>query len=244
MEIDMVNAMFGDHFEMLPEDKDGCPCYSVGICHSGDDVPDLKVTVTYPAGYPETASPTFVIESISSKRRIQCASCLKEVKDIAEESIGMHCVTNVLQHIQTFLDESHEEAEKAALSRLGKEMSDNSKTVVKSDPTIRMGNIVTPELFKEWQTKHLAEKAAKKAAEMKKIISKSAGKMTGKQIWDVSIKDADWQLFEAAEGAGGLDVDEAGYEFMLHDEDGERFDALDEDNYDFGDEEVEEGADE
>eukprot|EP00744_Colponema_vietnamica_P015736 GILI01022068.1.p1 GENE.GILI01022068.1~~GILI01022068.1.p1 ORF type:complete len:246 (-),score=49.77 GILI01022068.1:45-749(-) len=229
--------MFGDHFESLPEDKDGCAVYSVGVCHSGDDTPDVKVTVTYPTGYPETASPTFIIESVSSKRRIQCANCLKEVKAIAEESIGMHCVTNVLQHIQSFIDESNDEAEKAALSKQGKENDNNSKSVVKSDPTIRMGNIVTPELFMEWQVKHLAEKAARKALETKKIISKSAGKMSGKQIWDVSIKDADWKLFEEGEN-GGLDVDEAGYEFALHDENSPKLDTLDEDNYDFDEEET------
>lgn len=233
MEIDMVTAMFADHFEELPEDKLGRVSYAVGICHSGDDVPDLKVTVFYPAGYPEAEPADFLIESVSNKRRVQVGPCLKAVKEIAEESIGMHCVINVLQHVQTFLDEDHEAAEKATLAKAGKDLAESSKTTVKADPTIRMGNIVTPELFKEWQAKHLAAKAVRLAAEMKKTLQKSAGKMTGRQIWDVSIKDADWQLFEAGQEEG-LDIDEAGYDFAFHDEEDEEDDG---EGYDFGEDE-------
>ena len=63
----------------------------------------------------------------------------------------------------------------------------------------------------------------------------TAGKLTGRQLWDKTIKEADWALFGGdADGEDGEDVD---YEFAENSDDENGGYEFDDDEDDDGDEE-------
>lgn len=224
MELDMIQAMFDTAFTQISEDP---PRFTVSISNTPDDPPEFLVRVEYPVGYPDEVPPIISIESVAVSRRINVNKVTTEVRTIAEENVGMHSITGVLQHVQAFLCQYLDDEEKALLVKKGKDLEEKHKSTVKMDPTIRMGNSVTPELFMEWQKKHLAEKAARKAAELKKQAkAATASKLSGRQLWDRSINEADWDLFAAGSDDGddydGMDLDDAGYEYAFQsDEEGD-----------------------
>lgn len=226
MEIDMVQGMY-DTFEFLSEDP---PTYTVLMAPSVDDPAELRVTITYPVeDYPETAPCDVQIESISKNRRIQTAELSKLVTALCEENLGMHVVVLVLQTAQDFLCTNAEQEEKAELVRRG-EALEAAAAKTAPDPTIRLGTAVTKELFYEWSRKHHAEKARRRAeAEAKRSQKASASALTGRQLWDSTLRSADWELFGAAETnaeeGAVVDVD---YDL--------RNDELNEEDFDFGDE--------
>lgn len=225
--------------EILSEDP---PIYAVSLSASTDQPPELKVTITYPdEAYPESGPLQLEVESISKNRRIFTTSLKKELLEMAEQSIGDHCALNILQQAQDFLITAAEELDKAALVKKGEQMSANSTVQVTADPTIRMGNAISKELFLEWQKKHMEHKEALRAATTKNK-KESASKMTGRQLWDSSLRNTDWELFGAEEG-DAIGIDDAGFDYVLEDEEGEEKEAAegDEDYYDFGEEE--EGGD-
>lgn len=207
----MIQAMFDTAFMLKSEDP---PRFAVSISNTPDDPPELVVHVEYPVGYPDEVPPILSIECIAVSRRININKVTEEIRGIAEENVGMHSVTGVLQHVQSFLMQYIEDEEKAHLVKQGKELEDRHKSTVKIDPTIRMGNSVTPELFMEWQKKHLSAKAAMKAAEAKKNAKTTASKLTGRQLWDRSLNEADWDLF-SGQDEDGLDLEAAGFEFVM-----------------------------
>lgn len=227
MEMDMVQGMY-ESYELCCSDP---PTYSILLAASADDAPELKVTVSYPnEEYPESSPCVVQIESISKNRRIQTNGIAKEVATTCEENVGMHVVLLALQQIQEFLSHSAEEAERADLIRRGEaqEAAAAKTHGVANDPTIRVGTAVTRELFAEWSRKHQAEKAKLRAEQEKAESKQNASKLTGRQLWDSTLRTADWELFGGGAGADdeGEDVD---------------FDALadlDEDNFDFDDDEA------
>ncbi|EPY28490.1 RWD domain containing 1 [Strigomonas culicis] len=228
MEIDMVEGMY-DTFELLSEDP---PTYTVLMAASADDPVELRVTITYPTeDYPETAPCDVQVENISKHRRIQTAEISKSVAALCEDNLGMHVAILVLQHAQEFLCHSAEQEEKAELARRGEAMeaaAGGGKAA--PDPTIRLGTAVTRELFHEWSRKHHAEKEKRRAeAEAKRSQKVSASTLSGRQLWDNTLRAADWDLFGAADVAAdeGADVD---VDYDL------RNDELNEEDFDFGDE--------
>ena len=228
MEIDMIQAMFDTAFTLVSEEP---PQFTVDIANTPDDAPELVVRVEYPVGYPDEVPPIINVECVAVSRRININKVQEEVRNLAEENVGMHSVTGVLQHVQAFLCQYLEDEEKALQVKRGKDLEDKHKSTVKVDPTIRMGNSVTPELFMEWQKKHLAAKAIRKAAELKRLnkTNPNLGKLTGRQLWDRSLNEADWDLF-AGQEEGDMDLDAAGFEFVLGsdeeggDDDNEKYD--------------------
>lgn len=225
MEIDMVAGMY-DTFELLTSDP---PSYAVLLAASADDPPELKVTVTYPSeAYPECVACDVVIENISKKRRIHTAHICKEVAATCEESVGMHVVVLVLQQVQDFLVNSAQEAEKAELLRRGEalEKAAVSSGAVSHDPTIRIGTAVTKELFEEWSQKHLAAKNLLRAEREQNEAKVSASKLTGRQLWDSTLKSADWELF----AEGGVDGEELDFEAVKDEFGDEGYDLDDTDD--------------
>ncbi|KPA75346.1 hypothetical protein ABB37_08637 [Leptomonas pyrrhocoris] len=209
MEMDMVQGMY-DTYTLLSDDP---PSFCVCLAATEDEPPQLKVTIVYPtADYPETAPCTVLIECIAKTRRIQVGNIAKQIAATCEENIGMHSVILALQQIQEFLSHAVEEEEKADLLRRGEVMAvEAGKRAgpVEDDPTIRLGTAVTRELFAEWSRKHNAEKAKIRAEREKREAKVSVSKLTGRQLWDNSLKSADWALFggEGEEEEGGEDVD-------------------------------------
>lgn len=208
MEMEMVQGMY-DTFTLLSDDP---PSYCVSLAATEDEPPQLKVTITYPTEeYPESAPCVVGIECIAKARRIQVGNITKQVATTCEENIGMHTVILVLQQIQEFVAHAVEEEEKADLVRRGEVMTAEAvkrSGPVEEDPTIRLGTAVTRELFDEWSRKHNAEKAKVRAEREKREAKVSASKLSGRQLWDNSLKSADWALFGAEnEEDGGEDVD-------------------------------------
>ncbi|KPI88795.1 hypothetical protein ABL78_2110 [Leptomonas seymouri] len=208
MEMEMVQGMY-DTYTLLSQDP---PSYCVSLAATEDEPPQLKVTITYPTeDYPETAPCAVSIECIAKARRIQVGNIMKQVAVTCEESIGMHSVILVLQQIQEFLSHVVEEEEKVDLLRRGEMMA--AEAVKRAgpaddDPTIRIGVAVTRELFEEWSALYRAEKAKLRAEREKREAKTSASKLTGRQLWDNSLKSADWALFVGEkEGEDGEDVD-------------------------------------
>lgn len=213
MEMDMVQSMY-DSYELVSEDP--FPVYTVLLAASSDDPTELQVSVSYPnEEYPEAAPCVVVAESISKQRRVQVASINRDIAAMLEENVGMHTVVMALQQLQEFLTNFAEEEEKAELIRKGEAIEAaavaKSNYVHTTDPTIRLGNAVTRELFAEWSSKRKAERAKKAAAEAAKNKKLNAGKLTGKQLWDNTVASAEWELFggvaDGEDGAEDLDFD-------------------------------------
>ncbi|KAK7202176.1 RWD domain-containing protein [Novymonas esmeraldas] len=208
MEMEMVQGMY-DTYVLLSDDP---PSYCVSLAATEEEPPQLKVTITYPSEeYPESAACGVAVECIAKARRIQVGAITKQLAATCEENIGMHSVVLVLQQVQEFLSHAVEEEEKADLLRRGEVMAAEATKragAVEEDPTIRLGTAVTRELFDEWSRRHNAEKAKARAERETKEARTSASKLSGRQLWDNSLRSADWELFgAAAEEEGGVDVD-------------------------------------
>ncbi|KAG5506424.1 hypothetical protein JKF63_05927 [Porcisia hertigi] len=209
MEMEMVQGMY-DTYELLSEDP---PSYCVFLTATEDEPPELKVTVTYETeDYPESAPCTVTVECIAKSRRIQVGAITKQIASTCEEHIGMHSVVLVLQQIQEFLAHTVEEEDKMDLLRRGETIAVAAAAkragAAQVDPTIRLGTALTRELFAEWSSKHNAEKAKALVEREKKDKKVSTSKLTGRQLWDNTLKSADWTLFGSeAEGEGGEDID-------------------------------------
>ncbi|KAG5480367.1 hypothetical protein LSCM4_06133 [Leishmania orientalis] len=208
MEMEMVQGMY-DTYEHLSDDP---PSYCVSLAATEEEPPQLKVIITYPTeDYPESAPCVVTVECIAKARRIQVGAITKQIATTCEENIGMHSAVLVLQQVQEFLSRAFEEEEKADLLRRGEAIAAEAAKrtgAVEVDPTIRLGTAVTRELFEEWSRKHHAEKAKARAEREKKDVKVSASKLSGRQLWDNSLKTADWALFGGeAEEDGGEDVD-------------------------------------
>ncbi|KAG5480695.1 hypothetical protein CUR178_05830 [Leishmania enriettii] len=208
MEMEMVQGMY-DTYEHLSDDP---PSYCVSLAATEEEPPQLKVIITYPTeDYPESAPCVVTVECIAKARRIQVGAITKQIATTCKENIGMHSAVLVLQQAQEFLSRAFEEEEKADLLRRGEAIAaEAAKRIgaVEVDPTIRLGTAVTRELFEEWSRKHHTEKAKARAEREKKDVKVSASKLSGRQLWDNSLKTADWALFGGeAEDEGGEDVD-------------------------------------
>jgi hypothetical protein len=238
MEIDMVAGLYADTFTVIGEDP---PCYAVTLSATPEDPQELLVRVTYVTDeYPEAGPPPrFEVESISSSRRIAVGPLLKDLEEAMAELPGIHCVVAMLQRCQEYVTQTKEDLERQQLQRKGEALAAAS-TVNTVDPTVRMGNIVTRELFEEWQGKHLAAKAALRA-EQNKLRRETASKLSGRQLWDTTLRQADWELF-GAEGGDAVNLEDAGFEFEFGEEDGDAADETGtEKNYTF-DEEADDDA--
>lgn len=208
LEMEMVQGMY-DTFELEAEDP---PTYSILLAPTADDAPQLKVIVCYPSEeYPETAACSVTIESIAKGQRIQIGNISKQVTATCQDNIGMHSVVLVLQEIQGFLSQLASEEEKADLHRRGEAMEAAAalRSSAAADPTICIGTALTRELFEEWSRKHNAERERLRTEEEKKAAKLAVSKLTGRQLWDNSLKSADWTLFggDGEEEDGGEDVD-------------------------------------
>jgi hypothetical protein len=228
MELEMVSGLYADTFAMVSEDP---PSYTVTLSATPDDPQELLVKVTYVSeAYPEEGPPPlFDMECISATRRFAVVQLAKDVAEAAAELSGVHCVLALLQRCQEFLTTSKEELDRAQLQKRGDAMTAAS-TITAVDPTVRMGNIVTRDLFEEWQTRHLAAKAILRA-EQNKARKETASKLSGRQLWDTSLRQADWELF--GEGGDAVNIDDAGFDFELADDDDAATGAAGEKNYTF-----------
>nr|CCC89307.1 unnamed protein product [Trypanosoma congolense IL3000] len=203
MEMDMVQGMY-DTYTLTSEDP---PTYSVLLAAADDEPAELRVTVVYDSeDYPETAAPTVRLEHLSKTRRMPTAALSKEIAELCEEQIGMHCVISVLQKAQEYLTEFAQMEEKAELQRRGEALAKSSVTAAAHDPTIRVGNAVTRELFEEWSQKRRVERLREREANEKKI----SGKLTGRQLWDAAIKNTEWDLFCGSDDEQDVDLSELG----------------------------------
>mmetsp|Transcript_73608 Transcript_73608/g.85509 ORF Transcript_73608/g.85509 Transcript_73608/m.85509 type:complete len:240 (+) Transcript_73608:57-776(+) len=222
LEIEMVQGMYPDTFIHVSDEP---PAYAIGFSASVDDPIELKLTITYSdPNYPEEGGlPALVVENMSKERRLPVEKIRSELQAIAEEHAGMHCAVVLLQHCQDFLTTFVQEEEKVLLQKRGDALSAASTTAVVVDNTIRVGNAVTKENFLEWQKKHLTEKAAVRAELLKKNFKESASKLSGRQLWDSTIRNADWELFDSGDG-DAVDLDDAGFEYALEEEEEENFD--------------------
>lgn len=229
MEMDMVEGMY-ENYELLCDDP---PTYAVSLAASADDPPELKVTVCYQTDeYPEEGACTVSIDNISKHRRIQTAHITKVVTATCDDNIGTHVVILALQQIQAFLSDFAEEAERAELVRRGaaQEAAADKAHGVTIDPTVKVGTAVTKELFAEWSRRRLGEKAKLRTEKEKALQRQLASKLTGRQLWDSTLRSADWELF----GGGGGGDDEG------EDVDFDGIAELDSDDFDLGAEDDEE----
>lgn len=219
MELDLIRAMFPDGAvsEVHACTKhDNLPAFTVQIARENDAPNEIALTVAYPPGYPEEQTPFFILECVSSTRRIPLDALLQDLQTIAAENSGTHCVSPAVQKCQEFLFDFDAAADKA-------KKSDDKKVDI--DPTIRLGTPLTAELFNEWKERRAMMRGGGAAAIATATAAAAAKsqRLTGRQMWDATLKNADWALFK--DGEGGATAD---------DDDGEDID------YTFGEEEEEE----
>lgn len=201
----MLMAMYPEHLsEVSVHPATGLPGYTLEVTNHPDEPAEIRFTVLMTPEYPSEGPPKLTIESISTTRRVQTEALLTQMREAAEENTGMHCVSVLLQTAQQFMTDLDSQANK----------KDEEQSEI--DPTIRLGRAVTADLFAEWRAAHRAAKDEKIAKENAKHLKALAGKLTGKQLWDKTIKDADWQLFAAE--ADAVEGDDIEYDF---DEDAE-----------------------
>lgn len=207
MEMDMVQGMY-DSYKLLSEDP---PQYSVDLAASMEDPPELRVTITYSTeDYPESAPCAVAVENVSKKRRIPTGNLTKELTAACENNVGAHSVILLLQQAQEYLSNFAEEEEKADLVRRGEALNAAASTNLIEDPTIRIGTAVTKDLFAEWSRKRLLEKSRARADRERQEKKDVGSKLTGRQLWDSTLKTADWELFG---GDGGVEEDAEDVDF-------------------------------
>ena len=222
MEIEMISAMFGDHVNVLEGGEGGMPAFTVDIAPDPDAKAELRILVQYPPGYPEEEPCLATAESISSNRRIQIEPLNAAMKEIATDAVGSHSATLILQRAQEFLFE------------VDKPKEAKPKEEEVKDPTIRMGNAVTPEIFAAWRAKFDAEKLAKITKQQKAEAAAKASKLTGRQLWDSSLKQADWELFTGGDDDG--DDEDIDYDNRSGSDSGSQEQQDDEEYYDLPEE--------
>jgi hypothetical protein len=220
MEVDMIEGMYPDHYTALSADP---PSFAVTFSATPEDPQELRTIITYPdESYPEAGCPVLIIENISKDRRFPVHILKEELDAMAQENMGMHVVALMLQRSQEWLTAVVEEHDKVQLTKRGDAInaaaSAGSAPVV--DPTIRMGNAITRDLFEAWRAKHMDEKHARRAEEAKRTYKESVSKLTGRQLWDSTIRNADWELFGGVvEGdAEDVDFDAADFAYELGDD--------------------------
>ena len=262
MELEMLKAIAGednvDEPQLRPEDS-SCPpalreipSVRILVAKAMDVQPELVLWIgfhdsNYPGQGGEECVPKIEVlleENAPIKHRPEAFT--EMAREAAKAEGGQMCINQVYQRIVDGMLEAEEaEAKKAAAKAGGKDDGDAHSGFV--DPTIRLGTQLTPEVFKEWKAKFDAENAAKKLKQMgKKAIAEAAAqqdakkmKLTGKQMWDQSIKNADWELFEKAGSGNTGDDDDDGedIDFVFGDDDDEdENDEFNEANYEFGEE--------
>lgn len=208
MEMDMIQGMY-DTYELISSDP---PSYSILLTANNEDTADLRVTICYPTeDYPESAPCEVTVENISRKRRIPLAELTTEVNELCLEHVGMHSVVVVLQHIQDFISRFVADEERLTLQRRGEAAEAAAAAYnypTAPDPTITVGSAMTRELFEEWSRKHRLEVTQTRLERNKREARATASRLTGRQLWDSTLKTADWELFAADGEEGGVeDVD-------------------------------------
>lgn len=255
MELEMLKAVAGDEHVGDVKDKDddapnnlrSCPSVRILVTRSVEVEPELVLwfgfhDANYPGNGGDECIPLIEVqleENAPIKYRPEFFTNM--AREAAKAEAGQMCINQVYQRVVDGMVEADElEAKKAARGAGGDE--EGSKSVV--DPTIRLGTQLSLEVFHEWKAKFDAEKLARKAKEAGKkgttttaaaaaAASSDKVRLTGRQMWDQSIKNADWKLFEKE--AGGDDDDGEDIDFVFDDEEGEEG----EEDFDF--EELEEG---
>jgi hypothetical protein len=199
MEYDMLQAMYPEHLSEVTTSPDGLPAFYLDVSVDVDAPVELRLNVVLPPAYPSEAAPKVAVESISTSRRVQTEALLKQLRASADENIGTHCIAILLQTAQEYMRDIDS----------GNSRKEETSTDV--DPTIRLGRSVTRDLFDDWRLVHRAAKAARIAIETAKMNAAIKGKLTGRQLWDKTIKEADWTLFAAE--ADAVDGDDIEYDF-------------------------------
>ncbi|CUG67508.1 Hypothetical protein, putative [Bodo saltans] len=215
MEVDMIEGMYPDHYTFVSADP---PSFAVTFSATPEDPQELRTIITYSdKSYPEEGCPTLTVENISKDRRFPVHQLKEELDSMAQQNMGMHVAALMLQRSQEWLTSVVEEHDKLQLNKRGEAISAaaNAGSAPVIDPTIRMGNAITRDLFEEWRIKHMDEKHARRAEEAKRTYKDTVSKLTGRQLWDSTIRNADWELFGgAAEGDEEVvDFDAAGFEY-------------------------------
>lgn len=241
MEIEMLRAIAGDdnvqdpaqteanHKSEIPTSMKGMPTLRMLISREpGVVAPDLILWMGFPsASYPgadASCVPLIKIElDPSAPIRHRPEEFEKEAKATALAEAGQMCINQVYQRCVDLLAEFEQQRDKAAHSAAA---AAAESSAVK-DPTIRVGTQLTVESFKAWKVEFEADRAKKAAKEAALRARESANKsrLTGKQMWDTTLKSADWKLFEkAADGTGDAGADDDDYEdvdYVFGDESGD-----------------------
>mgnify|MGYP001579009892 CR=1 FL=1 len=223
LEYELLQGVFNEGVGDIDRDrKTGFPSFPVRLGKEAEAEHEICITVTLPVGYPEAAPPMFEFECLSVSRRIQPDRFLTEANAMVAENSGMPIIMMVLQRMQDLLLEMDADKQK--------KLEDAAASDTR-DPTVRLGQPLTIDMFKRWQVEHTNAKAAKQAATGGGDIAGSSAaaagssgaavRLTGRQLWDTTLRNADWQLFSDVTGPAGEDADDEDFVFELPDEDEE-----------------------
>jgi hypothetical protein len=209
MEYDMLTAMYPEHVsEVGPSTIRGMtalPGFTVNVSKDGELAPELKLSLALPELYPSEAPAEIRVESIATVRRLQVAPLQAELKAMCTP--GEYVLVALLQRCQEFLHETD-----AAAMASEREARQREINAADTDPTIRLGQSVTTDLYVDWRAKFDAERAANRSDAVK--AAAKANKVTGKQMWiaEIAAKNA---AFINPNGDG--DDDDEGEDAMAYD---------------------------
>eukprot|EP00759_Apiculatamorpha_spiralis_P038507 PhF_6_TR37663/c0_g1_i2/m.56047 len=158
--------------------------------------PYIQVRFEFPPGYPDTEPLDISVSLLKRTKNLQqgIKALEADLAELSQQLIGSPSALMLLSRCQTFTEDGGEKAAGAT------QVQDDGDDV---DPTIRVGTTCTMEVFQAWKEKFDAEMAARAAATPTTAPSSTAGAVgatgkrpTGKQMFESSLKNADWSLFD------------------------------------------------
>jgi hypothetical protein len=250
MEIEMLRAIAGD--DNVPADQPApspdapasmrsFPCLRVLVARETGVPPELVLwfgfhDASYPGGG-EASIPHIKVElEPNAPINHRPEEFETRAKEVALAEGGQMCLNQVYQSCVDGLVAAEEAKERAASGAAAAAADAVAAAGAAADPTIRIGNMMTSEVFVAWKTEFDAERARRAAKESaaaaKRADSPNKVRLTGKQMWDQTLKSADWKLFERVEGQDGDDDDAEDIDFVFGDEDEDNAPAADDDDGD------------
>jgi hypothetical protein len=249
MELEMLKAVAGDDHVEEPRIRDDAPqsmrkfpTVRILVTRAIDMPPELVLWLgfhdsNYPGNGGEECIPLIQIEREENAEIKHRPEMFTEMAiTAAKAEAGQMCINQVYQRIVDGMAEADETAAKKA-GNDARSAAEREIEAANVDPTIRIGTQLTPEIFKEWKAKFDAERLAKlkKGDGAKKVSLADAAaaasaassgtdsskkvRLTGKQMWDQTMANADWKLF--AGEADGEEEDIEDIDFVFEDEEDE-----------------------
>uniref|UniRef100_A0A0N5AL60 RWD domain-containing protein n=1 Tax=Syphacia muris TaxID=451379 RepID=A0A0N5AL60_9BILA len=209
-EIEALEAIYPGELEVIDRTYPNISIIVNLTSHLDENIRDescvftLKLSIGLPPDYPEVLPILELIglDELFTEKRIN--EVLKELHDVANDSLGMPMVFTVISTLQDnigFLVEDLKNEREVQKLKKQDEEEELAKKKFEGCP-------VTPETFREWKLHFDVEIEARIEKERKAREATLSGKLTGRQLFlrDTSLNLSDFAVMEAA---ANVEIDES-----------------------------------